>query len=245
MDSSIKNLASNSPKRKELTFLAYFQGQKTIDLSEHLSCFSGSNFMLGGQVLGRNDISMFGEKLISSCRQTYRNTKTGIGPEVFGWDPRTIPEGLNQFYNDHGWYQLNGIYVLRPELLESYYSAWQITKNPKYRDWAWEAFQSITKVCKVGSGFSGINDVSKANGGGFTDSQESFFLSETLKYAYLTLHPVSFKTFGLFQREIELTTMCSKHLGTTPTKARIVGSSIPRATRSRLRAGHNQISIDV
>jgi len=44
----------------------------------------------------------------------------------------------------------------------------------------------------VGSGFSGIRDVNKADGGGYDDFQESFWFAEVLKYSYLIHAPVSF-----------------------------------------------------
>lgn len=34
-------------------------------------------------------------------------------------------------------------YILRPELIESYFVLWRLTKNQKYRDWGWEAVQVI------------------------------------------------------------------------------------------------------
>ena len=32
-------------------------------------------------------------------------------------------------------------YILRPETFESYFLLWRLTKDPKYRDWGWEAVQ--------------------------------------------------------------------------------------------------------
>lgn len=32
-------------------------------------------------------------------------------------------------------------YILRPEVIESYFYMWRITKDPKYREWGWEAVQ--------------------------------------------------------------------------------------------------------
>lgn len=147
--------------------------------------------MMGGQILGRKDYIEYGEKLVSSCRKTYTSTVTGLGPEIFGWNDSAVPDGLQGFYKKNGWFQLNGVYALRPEVLESYYQAYQVTKDPKYQDWTWEAFQAINRTCRVGAGYSGIKDISKEHGGGFLDSQESFFFSETLKYAFLIFLPVS------------------------------------------------------
>ena len=32
-------------------------------------------------------------------------------------------------------------YILRPETFESYFIMWRLTKDPKYREWGWEAVQ--------------------------------------------------------------------------------------------------------
>ena len=32
-------------------------------------------------------------------------------------------------------------YVLRPEVIESYFYMWRLTKEQKYRDWGWAATQ--------------------------------------------------------------------------------------------------------
>ncbi len=63
---------------------------------------------------------------------------------------------------------------------------WRLTRDVKYRDWAWEAFRAIERSCRVESGgYSGVRDVTHATGGVKDDLQQSFFLAETLKYFYL------------------------------------------------------------
>lgn len=81
--------------------------------------------------------------------------------------------------------------MLRPEVMESYYYAYRVTKDEKYREWAWDAFVAINATTRAGSGYSEIQDVNAAGGGGFLDNQDSFFLAEVLKYAYLIFAPVS------------------------------------------------------
>ena len=56
---------------------------------------------------------------------------------------------------------------------------WRLTKNQKYRDWAWEFVEALEKHCRAPFGFAGLKDV---NTGIKNDAQESFFLAETLKY---------------------------------------------------------------
>jgi mannosyl-oligosaccharide alpha-1,2-mannosidase len=46
-------------------------------------------------------------------------------------------------------------------------------------------FQAINATTRAGSGYSGIENVNVAGGGGFDNVQESFLFAEVLKYAYL------------------------------------------------------------
>jgi len=75
-------------------------------------------------------------------------------------------------------------YILRPEVVESFFYAWRFTHDPKWRAYGWEAFQGIEKNCKAAAGYSGIRDVRVENPAK-DDTQQSFFLAETLKYLYL------------------------------------------------------------
>ena len=62
---------------------------------------------------------------------------------------------------------------------------WRSTHDQKYRDWAWEAFQAIEKHCRLEGGYAGLQDVGSPNPIN-DDTQQTFFLAETLKYLYLT-----------------------------------------------------------
>merc|ERR1712216_784996 len=75
-------------------------------------------------------------------------------------------------------------YILRPEVVESYFVLWRLTHEQKYRDYAWEAVQAIEKHCRCGTGYCGIKDVGQ-NPSVQDDVQQSFFLAETLKYLWL------------------------------------------------------------
>lgn len=140
----------------------------------------------------------FGLELVAGCRDTYTQTATGIGPETFQWlgenSPAnaTVPAGNESFYDRAGFYITNAHYITRPEVIESYYYAYRATGDPKYQEWAWEAYLAINKTCRVGSGYSSINDVNKVDGGGFQNFQESFWFAEVLKYSYLIHAEVSF-----------------------------------------------------
>jgi mannosyl-oligosaccharide alpha-1,2-mannosidase len=184
-DSTIANLTSHPSSRPDLTFVAAFDAT-TLDLtSQHLACFDGGNFILAGQVLEMQKYIDYGLLLVDGCHETYASTATHIGPEVFSWDPSSVPSSQASFYNTSGFYITDGSYSLRPEVIESYYYAYRATGDTKYQDWAWDAFVAINATTRVGSGYSSIKNVGTEGGGGFTDFQESFWFAEVLKYSYL------------------------------------------------------------
>lgn len=155
-----------------------------------VACFAGGNFILGGLVLDEPEYVQFGLNLTAAWRDTYISTATGIGPEVFEWvDSKTkstsAPADAADFYRTAGFWITSPDYVLRPEVIESYYYAYRATGNPIYQEWAWEAFLAINRTCSTGSGFSGIKDVNTPGGGGFDNFQESFLFAEVMKYSYL------------------------------------------------------------
>ncbi|CAN8098067.1 unnamed protein product [Discula destructiva] len=194
VDSSIKYLASHPTTRPDLTFLSYYFNNSMNGLyyySEHLACFAGGNIILGGLTLDVPEYIDFGLELVAGCRETYEQTATGIGPETFEWlgetSPKnaTVPRGDEAFYERAGFYITGSSYITRPEVIESYYYAYRATGDPKYQEWAWEAYLAINSTCRVGSGYSSINDVNQVGGGGFSNFQESFWFAEVLKYSYL------------------------------------------------------------
>ena len=190
-DSTIQNLASQPTSRPDLTFVAQFNGTQLIKDSQHLACFDGGNFLLGGTVLGERRYVDFGLALTDACRATYAATATGIGPESFSWDETAVPADQTDFFQRNGFWIRNAAYNLRPEVIESYYHAYRVTGDPKYAEWVWEAFGAVNATTRTESGFSSIDNVNVEGGGTKTDLQESFWFAEVLKYCYLTFAPVS------------------------------------------------------
>jgi mannosyl-oligosaccharide alpha-1,2-mannosidase len=160
-----------------------------------VACFHGGNFILGGLTLNKQEYIDFGLELANGCHETYIHTATQIGPEVFRWQDDKLPRDApnNQppppeqagFYDESGFWISASSYVLRPEVIESWYYAYRATGDTKYQDWAWDAFLAINATCTAGVGYSSIEDVNAPGGGAFTDYQESFWFAEVLKYSYL------------------------------------------------------------
>lgn len=176
-----------------------------------VACFDGGNFILGGLTLNEPTYIDFGLELVAGCRDTYTQTATGIGPETFQWlgefspPNATVPAGNESFYERAGFYITGSSYITRPEVIESYYYAYRATGDTKYQEWAWEAYLAINSTCRVGSGYSSINDVNEVGGGGFQNFQESFWFAEVLKYSYLIhaeVSPLCFFVFRPFRKMI-------------------------------------------
>lgn len=184
-NSSMRYLASRPLTRPDLIFLATFNGTNLSLVSEHLACFDGGNFILGGQVLNSSAYLDFGLALVDGCHATYAATRTGIGPEVFGWDPNEVPVDQEAFFAQNGFFILYSGYQLRPEVIESYYYAYRATGDRKYQDWAWDAFVAINETTRWGSAYSSIRNVDAVYGGGPYNMMESFWFAEVLKYSYL------------------------------------------------------------
>ncbi|GME33662.1 glycoside hydrolase family 47 protein [Neofusicoccum parvum] len=198
VESSITYLESHPSTRPDLTFLALHNGTRIVGYSQHLACFDGGNFILGGLVLQEQRYIDFGLRLVDGCEAIYNETLTGLGPDIFRWDPLSanqtnlgvqVPANQTAFYQRAGFWIRDGGYGIGPEALESFYYAYRATGDTKYQDYIWNAFRNLRQFSKVGSGFSTLLDVNAPAGGGFGNYMPSFFLAETLKYAYLAHAP--------------------------------------------------------
>ena len=65
---------------------------------------------------------------------------------------------------------------------------WEFTGDPRYREWGWKAFQAFEKHLRVPNGYASLQDVSSTTSRKL-DRMESFWIAETLKYAYLLQDP--------------------------------------------------------
>ncbi|KAK3362673.1 glycosyl hydrolase family 47-domain-containing protein [Lasiosphaeria hispida] len=180
---------------------------KIIDLLpevQHLGCFAGGMFALGGKLFHQEENVKVGEQLARGCVWMYDAFPSGLMPEVSEvipcktadlapceWDEaRWKEEGPSQ---EVGMKQppkpFSAIrdqqYQLRPEAIESVFILYRITGKKDLLDVAWRMFQAIKKSTETKFAHSSITDVQLD---GFTtkiDSMESFWIAETLKYFYL------------------------------------------------------------
>lgn len=75
-------------------------------------------------------------------------------------------------------------YILRPEAIESVFVLYRITGDHKYQEIAWKMFEAIKQATETDLSFAALSNciVSPPTK---IDSQESFWMAETLKYFYL------------------------------------------------------------
>uniref|UniRef100_A0A3Q1HZ83 alpha-1,2-Mannosidase n=1 Tax=Anabas testudineus TaxID=64144 RepID=A0A3Q1HZ83_ANATE len=170
------NLVQKSPGG--LTYLAEWRGGILDHKMGHLACFSGGMIGIGaddGAPDKRQHYLDLAAEITHTCHESYTRTATKLGPEAFRFDggAEATATRLSDRY-----------YILRPEVIESYMYMWRLTHDPKYREWGWEAVEALEEHCRVESGFSGIRDVYTMTVS-HDNMQQSFFLSETLKYLYL------------------------------------------------------------
>jgi mannosyl-oligosaccharide alpha-1,2-mannosidase len=178
--------------------------------SEHLSCFIGGLYALGGRLFDNDEYLDVGAKLARGCAYAYKSFPTGIMPERYnmalcqGVDHREgctwnedifmaettkrpqyktdLPKGFTTAKDPR--------YILRPEAIESVFILWRITGDPSFRETAWEMFQAVSKATDTPYANAAVLDVNIV-GSKQEDYMESFWMAETLKYFYLCFADVS------------------------------------------------------
>ncbi|KAK4150840.1 glycoside hydrolase [Chaetomidium leptoderma] len=184
---------------------------------QHLVCFAGGMFALGGRLIKNDTHVEKGEKLTDGCIWAYQAMPLGIMPETFHmlpcesadhcpWDAdkwrqavlkkggldvridaeradeiiagKRIPKGFVAIGDPR--------YVLRPEAIESVFILYRITGRKDLLESAWKMFEAIEENTKTPLANSALVDITVTEGKpDQSDSMESFWLGETLKYFYL------------------------------------------------------------
>ncbi|KAI5918250.1 glycoside hydrolase family 47 protein [Camillea tinctor] len=163
--------------------------------AQHLSCFAGGMFGLGGKLFNIPEHVDIGEKITKGCIWAYDAMPAGIMPEICDLLKCETLEPCE--WDDSVWQQ-NGAkdlkkgfrnardprYLLRPEAIESVFLMYRMTGKTEYQEAAWRMFQAIRKATETDLAFSSIESV-KVTDTVKTDSMESFWFAETLRYFYL------------------------------------------------------------
>jgi len=137
-------------------------GKRTKTTSGALDAFFPGVLALGGDVprARRLQDSMF------KMWQVH-----GIEPEVFNYRTMKV---------EHGGYPL------RPEIVESTYILYQLTKDFKYLAMGEQMWKDFMKYCRTDVAYTGLRNVETKEK---LDYMHSFLFAETLKYFYLLFAP--------------------------------------------------------
>lgn len=137
------------------------EGHSNLDPeSEHLTCFLGGTYALGGKMFDRKDYVATGAKLGQGCAYAYKATATGMMCERFNmvkcqaraqcaWNQTRYEEekaarGLWKEGVPLGFTTCKDPrYILRPEAIESIFYLWRITGDADYQETAWEMFAAV------------------------------------------------------------------------------------------------------
>ena len=178
---------------------------------QHLVCFAGGMLALGGRLMQEQAHVKLGRKLTEGCVWAYEHSELGIMPEVFSLVPCN---GDPCVWNDTRWHEAllaapewketsdaaeiakqrqlppgfvtmnDRRYILRPEAIESVFILYRVTGDHELQEKAWTMWQSIKKHTETEFANAAISDVSDPTAPK-SDSMESFWTAETLKYFYL------------------------------------------------------------
>lgn len=189
---------------------------------QHLACFTGGMYALGGKLFDRRGDLAIAERLTEGCIWAYGASKHGVMPETFTlaacgaaradectWDELTWKKQVvldagetitGNFDADMAKAQdiiqekrlpkgfasvPDGRYLLRPEAIESVFVLYRATGRADLLETAWRMFVAIDKMTATPLANSAVNDVTTPGKPSASDSMESFWLGETLKYFYL------------------------------------------------------------
>lgn len=141
-----------------------------------------------------------GVELTETAAWAYRSTATGLMPESMLFYEPSDTDRLDYREDGNGSRAIQrgtplGIstnsdsrYKGRPETIESVFYMYRITGDPKWQDYGWRIFTSWVKHSLTSVGFADVQDV-HGDPPPLSDKQESFVLTETLKYYYLLFSP--------------------------------------------------------
>ncbi|KAK5069414.1 hypothetical protein LTR51_008664 [Lithohypha guttulata] len=210
-DTIIKNLLFRpmTPNNLDILFAGTYRVGKDVPLEpegQHLACFAGGMFAMGGKIFGIPEHVSIGARLTEGCMWAYNAFSTGLAPEIFKlipckslsgciWDEQKWLNAVNTDADGHGRLPKgfqnarDPRYILRPEALESVFILYRITGQEEYRDAAWKMFRSIQAATSTLYGNAAIEDVTVTGTPQQRGSMESFWMAETLKYLYLTFSP--------------------------------------------------------
>ncbi|KAH8179150.1 glycosyl hydrolase family 47 domain-containing protein [Sarocladium implicatum] len=205
MDTVTKNLLFRpmTPNEDDILFTGDVKvvkgNPRLIPESQHLTCFVGGMFGLGGKLFEIDDHVSIGERLARGCGWAYKSFPAGVMPEIFQLimcDSMSECKWNQEMWDNEGARRLpkgfmgarDAKYILRPEAIESIFLLYRMTGKADLQDLAWDMFQAVTKLTETPLANAAVKDITQEKPE-LVDSMESFWTAETLKYFYLIFSP--------------------------------------------------------
>ncbi|KHO00675.1 Glycoside hydrolase, family 47 [Metarhizium album ARSEF 1941] len=190
MDTAARNLLFRPmlPGEDDVLFSGDFhaRGSSAAELvpqSQHLTCFAGAMFALGGRLFSIDEHVSLGERLARGCGWAYSAFPTGVMPEIFTLIPCNDTSECP--WDEAAWRSLGdenlprgfvGVkdpqYQLRPEAIESLFVLYRVTANRELQDTAWDMFRAILASTETTHAYSAISDVTTSGETKKLDSME-------------------------------------------------------------------------
>ena len=152
---------------------------------QHLVCFAGGMFALGGRLFDEPAHVEIGQKLTDGCIWTYKALPLGIMPEVFNmvpcedklschWDDTRWRSEVKSRHDDEsdvdkiiaknrlpkGFTQISDTrYILRPEAIESVFILYRITGEEYLQEAAWDMFTAIINATETHLANAALSDI--------------------------------------------------------------------------------------
>lgn len=194
------------------------QGVANLDPeSEHLACFLGGTYALGGRLFGEPRYVEVGSKLALGCAYAYEAMPTGMMPERFNMvrcEPRvddTCPwnetrwraetearQGRFAGRKEEATLPPPGFtttkdprYILRPEAIESIFYLWRVTGDQKFQNIAWDMFSAVAKGTETEYANAAVSDVT---------STENVLAKEDYMEVSLLIYPTRYIFFLLLNK---------------------------------------------
>lgn len=130
-----------------------------------------------------NDMSKEASALAAKNFQISQDQKARVQPKVYD----------NQF--DQPMFWVDNRYILRPEAIESVWYMYRITGDKSWQEKGWRMWQATEALTRTSVAHTAVTGVLDGDPIRLSDSLESFWFAETLKYYYLLFS--DFETISL------------------------------------------------
>lgn len=150
---------------------------------DHLVCFVVGMLELGKHGATATKHSKAAADIARTCYNIYESTPTHLGVEIV-----RFRDNKKDMFASPGAHH----YIMRPEVMEAmfYMQRFHPEDHATWGEKAWSMYMAMEKHLKVENGWVGLEDATILNSGK-RDKMESFFVAETLKYAFLCAAPTA------------------------------------------------------